>query len=376
MQQNTRTLLFRPCLKSERRTAVRRCARNILTQPVKGYFADKTQWERANDKERALAQIQAIASTHRLWPVCSISAAALLGAMCSNPLLYKYTHFSVDIHTSSKRRKTLPVRFHYIKNGRTPKSLLALTKRPNPIYTPLTETLGIINGHIVTSPMQTLFDCMRMLPFEDALIICDKLAKKYSITYRMMLNFVKRNHGCWMASIACFKMQFIDEKSENGGESFCRARMIRAGFCKPILQKVIANPLLSINKGKDHTFQLSRTLRPDYLWSFRNSRSEFRHIVAELDGKSKYTDTTMLNNANAHSAQDVILKEKDRETALNLANYKIVRFRFSEASSRNGSDMIQKLMLAGVPRVSHWEQSKRQRLLACRLGDCTLHRLQ
>ncbi|TCD54088.1 hypothetical protein EJ419_05375 [Alloscardovia theropitheci] len=215
-----------------------------------------------------------------------------------------------------------------------------------------------------------------MLPFEDALIICDKLAKKFSITYKQMLNFTLGRHRCWKSIIAGFKEQFVDPKSENGGESFCRARMIRAGISIPLLQVEIPNPLHSLGKRIGSSFQNTRMIRPDYVWNVPSHVGDFTSIAAELDGKQKYINSNLLQQSHSSSTTDIILREKDRETALNLSGFKVVRFQFEEALANHGAIMIEKLRLAGVPFVDTWQKRKRQRLLARILGDKTLHKLQ
>ncbi|TCD54003.1 hypothetical protein EJ419_06130 [Alloscardovia theropitheci] len=325
-----------------------------MIQPIPGYFASPQRWQSASIKQRAIATIRAVAQNHAHWPLSSISAAAVLGAMCNNADLYRFIHFSVDIHTSTQNRKRLPVRFHYIKTGRSPKIRFLLSDEKSTstrnTYIPISETLGMINGFIVTSPLQTIFDCMRMLPFEDALIICDKLAKRYNITYNQIVQFTVKRSGCWKVRYAAFKQRFIDPQSENGGESFCRARMLRSGFTQPELQVELPNPLFKIKRPNRYDIQNSKTIRPDFLWKISDENATFKYIAAELDGKEKYSKPSLIVNSHSTSTQGVILKEKDRETALNLAGYKVIRFQFFEAAQSDGAAMSEKLLLAGVPR--------------------------
>ncbi len=376
------TLLRRPPTRNARRSATRRCRHGELVQPFKGYFADANEWESATEKERAISKIFPIAQAHPHWALLAISTAVFYGVTVGNADLYKFVHFAVDIHTTSSKRKNLPIRFHYIKEGRTEKidrknaqkALGSLASKSG--YTPISETLGIMNGILVTSPLQTIFDCMRMLPFEEAIVICDAIAKKFGIKYRDILRFMLKRRGCWKADIAGYKQAFIDPKSENGGESFCRARMIRAGFRVPKLQVEMKKPLYALENKYGNNLKTTRTIRPDFMWKDERKKSSFKYIVGELDGHAKYTNQEMLRNQGARSTDDVILREKDRETALNLANIKVVRFTFAHALYDGGYQMIEKLKMAGVPMVNGWERKKRKRLLARFLGERTLHRLQ
>ena len=355
-----------------------------LIEPLPGYFIEAQIWAHKSAYEKVITIILALAINHPCWPVSTVSAAALLGAFSSmNRDLYRFVHFAADRHTSSKQRTRLPIRFHYIRQCR-PEQIkefifgeapTLLSDHPEDRYIPLTDTVGVIYNVIVTSPLQTMFDCMRMLPFEDAIIICDKLAKIYHITYRDILEFGLKRRGCWKAEIALFKAKFINRKSENGGESFCRARMVRAGLETPILQVEVMNPLCNISRATGPTFQRTRTIRPDFVWEISDSDSEMKYIAAELDGAQKYTNAEFFASTNAQSAHDVFLREKDRENALVLQGFRIVRFQFAEALYDSGRDMVNKLIKFGVRMVSKRERTRRTRLLARFIGEPTLMRL-
>ncbi|WP_165496221.1 hypothetical protein [Alloscardovia theropitheci] len=223
---------------------------------------------------------------------------------------------------------------------------------------------------------------MRTLPFEYALIVGDQIARKFNVSRQKILRFACKRRHCWKLSATLFKLGFIDAKSENGGESFCRGRIIRAGFVTPTLQKEIENPLFALHRHSSPTLQSTRIIRPDYVWTINHPKKsssttrtrQFQHIAAELDGKGKYFDRSVLASSHTDTAA-VIMREKDRETALSLKNFKLVRFQFSEAYELQGDALIEKLRLAGVPIVNRWEARRRERLLARYTGHKTLLRL-
>ena len=348
-------------------------------------------WNDLDPWQQFLSRIYAIASLHIHWPVANVSAAAVLGAFCdgkNGPQYSKDVHFVADEHTSSARRVLTPVRFHYAKNCRPTekiKELIAsgiIHKQTNIVrdpqllaqsYISINAYVGVCNGILVTSPLQTIFDCLRRLPFEDALKICDSLAKIYGLSNEQICEFIHIRKNCWKNFATRYKMQFVDEKSENGGESFCRGRMIRGGFVAPQLQKIIANPFYRNGKARS-----ARTVRADYYWEILHvgqKSNEPKRIVAELDGRAKYVDEEMLRNTYSRDAIDAIIREKDRETVLSVLGYVIVRFGFSEAYYNNGREMLKKLRTAGVPMVGDKERKRRKRLLARWIGERTLMRL-
>ena len=377
--------LFHPNDRNSRRQMQRRAEKGTLTQPFPGFFITTNSWNQMSKTAQCVERILAVARQHPRWVVSATSAAAILGAPIA-PRFHRFIHFAADKHTSSKQRETLPIRFHYIENCRPKEDIekfLANYRDLNDAhkdskYYPINDTVGISHGVLVTSPLQTIFDSFRMLPFEQALEIGDFLVREYGITKKQLLNFFSKRHRCWKALNARFKSLFIDEKSENGGESFCRARILREGFVQPILQKSIPNPLFKLARDYLPSTQNTRTLRPDFMWEIpqKNQDSGFKHIVAELDGEKKYRNRAMLQETGAKDAVDVVLREKDRETALQFAKYMVVRFRFHEAYQNDGKVMLEKLHLAGVPMVNPRERTRRARLMARFLGDPTLHRFE
>lgn len=401
--------LIRPRSALERQACQRRVRHGVFAQPLSGYFAQLDRWIALPDREKQLTKIHAVARKHPTWPCASVSAALLFGANV-DARFTRYLHFAVDVHTSTKLRKSLPFRFHYVKDSR-PQHKISRVLRMHPphrsglildgvlaakLYIPINERVGLMNGILTTSPLQTMFDCLRDLPFEYALIICDNIARNFNISSRQFQSFIRQRRHCWKVKVPRFCSRFIDKASENGGESFCRARMIRAGFETPKIQVEIQNPLRNLIRRKQSpTFQETQTIRPDFLWripgtsrivknQFTSMKARhqfqvvqrFTHVVAELDGFAKYISPDILASIGAHNAQEVIIREKDRETALALLGYKVVRFQFSEALARDGEALATKLRLAGVPEASMREKYWRERLLAKTIGERILRRFE
>ncbi len=391
--QTFKPILIKPTDANMRRRLQRKVARDSMTQPVRGLYADSQLWNSLSPNEKAIAKIYAIARLHPHWPVSSVSAAALLGATCdssSGPKYLENVHFAADEHTSTANRKRLPIKFHYAKFSRPtekidefiergiihePEEIVLSPRKLAKMYIPINEFVGVINGILVTSPKQTIFDCMRRLPFEDALKICDKLAKIYHISYRDMVEFIRLRAGCWKNIATLFKLKFVDGKSENGGESFCRGRMIRGGFTMPILQKDLENVLCKFGINDEDALQQTGTIRPDFMWEITTKSGETGFVAAELDGREKYENPQMLANVGAQDTTDIIIREHERENILTILGIRVIRFSFAEAAKDAGARLIRKLKSVHVPMVDRAEQKRRKRMLATRLGEWSLMRL-
>ncbi|TCD54917.1 hypothetical protein EJ419_00540 [Alloscardovia theropitheci] len=381
--------LIKPSDSNMRRRLQRRERRGKVMRPLWGLYAFADDWNRLNPWQKQLSKICMVAGMHLHWPLANVSAAAVLGATCdgrNGPKYLEHVHFVADDKTSTAHRKRLPVRFHYAKFSR-PKEIFAMIKTQriyaNAIisqdersiaksYTPINSYIGIAHGILVTSPLQTIFDCMRRLPFEDALKICDRLAAIYHITYHDLVEFIFLRHGCWFNIPTLFKMKFVDRRSDNGGESFCRGRMIRGGLQAPIVQKEFKNCLLRLPADAGATLQRTDTIRPDFAWGVSSSDGGFRYIAAELDGRAKYVNRAMISQVGATDSIDVLMREKDRENIFAFLGIPVVRFQFREAYMNNGENMLMKLRMIGVPEASEGEKQNRRGLLADCLGHPTL----
>ncbi|OTA25917.1 hypothetical protein B9G54_06540 [Alloscardovia macacae] len=230
-------------------------------------------------------------------------------------------------------------------------------------YQSINDTVGIVLGILVTSPLQTMFDVARQLPFENALQICDMLARIYQISQDDISQFLDTRKGCRGLTYARYMLSFVRMDSDNGGESYARARMILAGFVIPDVQVTLPNPFYNPARGDVPTIQNTKTLRVDFCWDMKKKDGTTARIVAELDGQSKYTDEDILEKSGATGESDVALKERDREGALTQMDMRIVRFQFFEASHNDGAQMVRKLQIAGVPTVSEGQIRRRRRWL-------------
>ena len=92
----------------------------------------------------------------------------------------------------------------------------------------------------VTSPARTLVDCALLYPFEHVLSMFDSALRRGLVTRE---EIVAVCDGLRVDCGPVFRLlHYADARSENGGESFCRAVSIEEGFVPPQLQHTFLQP--------------------------------------------------------------------------------------------------------------------------------------
>ncbi|MBQ3338848.1 MAG: hypothetical protein IJG82_04515, partial [Atopobiaceae bacterium] len=133
--------------------------------------------------------------------------------------------------------------------------------------------------------------------------------------------------------------EFVDRRSESGGESIARAMMIMFCYMIPELQVEIPDPVYE-----------SAHYRADFLWELSNGRK----IVGELDGREKYINEEMTAGRNLF---DIINDERLRESRIREQGYAIMRMSFHEAVFV--PTFVRILEYAGIPTVREpWPRSQ------------------
>lgn len=188
-------------------------------------------------------------------------------------------------------------------------------------------TFIVHNGIRITSPERTLVDCALRYPFTQSLGMFDS-ALRAGIVGKQDIDETCSNVHRDCSSVRKL-LRDADEKSENGGESLCRAVILEAGFVRPELQHEFRDPA-----NPRHTF------RTDFLWV-----CDRKAVVLEYDGMEKYTNQHMTNGQNT---RQVVYEERRREDALRRAGVAtILRTDYEEV--RQPRPLIQKLINNGIP---------------------------
>lgn len=183
------------------------------------------------------------------------------------------------------------------------------------------------SGITVTTIERTLIDCALMYSLQDVLPMFDSALRKEATTKEAILqecDSLRRDVGGVLRAL-----HYADARSENGGESECRAVIIEAGFMVPELQ---------VEFNIDGIIK-----RADFVWRLPDGRV----IVLEFDGMQKYADPDMTDH---RSIKQVVVDERNREDMLKSAGVTdIIRTDYAEVTAR--TPLIAKLTSAGVPRV-------------------------
>ena len=87
-----------------------------------------------------------------------------------------------------------------------------------------------------------------------------------------------------------------------------------------------------------------REIRGDFCWE----RDDGSLVVGELDGRRKYTDPAMTNGA---EISEVIMREKDRESELNMLQIPVVRYQMEHVRKRE--PLRQRLEASRIPHDSN-----------------------
>lgn len=290
---------------------LKRLNRSPLTiSPFIGIFACNHCWNRTNPVERNRQFLQAVAEKRPSWVLCATSAATILGINSSYRL---QNNIHISVHKGSFTQRSQHVVQHFLT-----------ARRPDDI-----TRLGKV---LITSPCRTIFDCARLLPFEESLPIIDSALRQELVTHTQLLNYchvMKNFHGRKKAENA---ISYGSKLSENGGESLARAQMILLGYVPPQQQVWFED---SVSK---------RNYRVDFLW--RDGSGET--IIAEFHGKQKYIDPEMMQG---RSLNDILSAEEKRESRLSLYKIRIINLDYKDVQSLES--LARELKPYNIPRRPH-----------------------
>jgi hypothetical protein len=190
------------------------------------------------------------------------------------------------------------------------------------------------DGIRVTSFLRTVYDCLRLFPFEDALAVADSALRMHQISAdRLQANLRIACGGKPGVRHALSIVSFADGRAENGGESRARAGMISLGFAIPDLQRELCDPVDG-----------SHIWRVDFAWDLSTGGV----VYGELDGRDKYTDVGMTHGKDI---DQVLLAERRREAHITLVQPGVRIMRFSMNEVRNKAAFSHLMETYGVPRA-------------------------
>lgn len=193
------------------------------------------------------------------------------------------------------------------------------------------EDVDMDGAVLRTTIERTVLDCSVSVPFEDALAIADSAARFCGLDADAFCRYLDRagkgRHGIAKAYRVA---QYMDGRSESGGESIVRAKIIDLGFAPPtLLQAEFVDP---IDGG---------LIRVDMYYELDNG---FRLIV-EVDGMGKY------GSANDFGAEirRRLVAERQRESHISALGIPVMRVQFSRVYEAGYLEHL--LESFGVPRA-------------------------
>ncbi|WP_322150724.1 hypothetical protein [Paratractidigestivibacter sp.] len=267
-----------PQSKPEARCLNRRVGRDVV-RPARGLFAGREIWESLEPDEQALRVISGMAGQAPGIVFCGPSAALV------HELDVPWRALS-QIHAAQAPGRHSRSSDEVVRHEYAGKTLLA-------------------DGVEVTPFWRTVVDCLRWLPFADALAVADSALKQMGCSAERLVEIVEEEgFGLRGKEEALEVARHADAKSANAGESLARGTMIECGFAPPVLQ-----------------FEVPDALEPwtsyfvDYAWLSEDGRPL---VFGELDG---YRKTENPRYMGGRSAERVLLDERRRESRISLTGF-------------------------------------------------------
>ena len=279
-----------------------------LVRPCPGIFVRAETWENLEPGEQALWVIRGLAGQQPDICFCGPSAALVHGLDVPWRSL-RFAH-AAGTHGSTARNAS-KVKRHEIT----------------------TREFVSFDGVTVTTFDRTVADCLRWLPFDEALAVADSALKVSGMSREELEEVVSREAFRLKGKARALEAaRWADARSDNAGESLARGAMIRLGFEAPELQVELRDPVEDWR-------------RPvvDFAW-FEGGDRRRPIAFGELDG---YRKTENPRYMGGRSAERVRTDERRRESRISVLGVPIVRFSLAEASDDWGFSRL--LQSYGIP---------------------------
>ncbi len=261
-----------------------------------GVYCPQETWLRASSKEKCQIQHFAVSKTHVGYVLSHVSAAFWVGA----PVLRKPERVWVSSPS---------------KNSYTTERMKVRGNRKE-----ICQQSIVWNGLPVTDHLQTVLDCARTVPFEEALCIADFMLHRGLCTFDELssglVNMTGR--GARNARLLAERMSSL---AESPAETLARNQIIQWGFDSP--------------REQAEVWVNGQLYRPDFMW-------ENQRVILEVDGEIKYSGSY-------GDPIDVIQAEHRRQRELEQAGYTVLRVRWRDIH-QNRAVLFSLLTKAGIAR--------------------------
>lgn len=294
-----------------RRALVRRVKKGEVVSPSKGLYARAEFWHGLKRDDQMRCLVRGLRQKHPNWVFCGPTAALMYGVDVSYSLLDGvYVATTRSAHGPDEgivRRRAV------LEEG------------------DLASQVEVMGGIPLTTPERTMFDSLRWADFARGLGIADS-ALREGIVGKDELEGYAESLRTWRRGRerVLNALSWADPRSENGGESIARGRMLLLGFARPELQVEVPRV---VEEGRPY--------RADYCWV----RADGSVVLGELDGGEKYAEAGIMGG---RSLDEVLSDENIRGSRFTLYDVALVRFRF--ATTGNPAEFAALLDEYGVPR--------------------------
>lgn len=316
-----------------RHALLRRVAAGEVVSPAPGLFVSDDTWRGLKRDSRVLFLVRGLQEAHPDWVFCGPTAALVWGLDVSFSLLDR-VHLAVTPQGRGSDRGLV------MRHG-----VLAPEATSGQI-----EEVG---GVRVTPPKRTVFDCLRWTDFPRGLGIADS-ALRTGVASRSDLEafFMGTSPRLRGRDLALSTLSWADGRSENGGESIVRGRMLLLGYVCPELQVEVPRVV-----------ETGRPYRVDFCWV----RADGRVILSELDGDGKYVEEELMGG---RGIDEVLSDENIRGSRFTLYDVSMLRFRFKDTNDpvvfsalldeygvpRRGSELA---LPDGTRMIPNWNELRR-----------------
>ena len=280
--------LFVAVDKWEERCAYALMQKGMVTRLYNHVYADPAYWSDLGVEERVFQLASAIAIVEPDAVFCGSTAALLCGLGSAHTLLDK-VQVLLPRHT---RRDT----YEFVDYRRWRASIV-----------------WQFGPFKLTDPYRTVVDIARTASFRYALGYVDGLAREYGAEREELRAYAQANcRGLHGIARAFDVFEYMDGRSDNGGESEARAAMILAGVVAPELQVEITRPGHAGYYLADYGWQL-----PDGSW-----------MLAELHGLGKFEDGAQ--DEHEHAAAKTYRAALIRDANLRSLGHNVIHFKLSD----------------------------------------------
>lgn len=318
-----------------RRALSRRVASGAVLSPARGLFVDAETWASLRPAQRALWIARGLQALHPDWVFCGPTAALAYGIDVSETLL-------ADIHVA-------------VPPGRCGSNGGPLVRHPVLGADGTEDVFEEAGGLRLTSPLQTVFDCLRWTDFPRGLGVIDSALRAGVVHEGDLAGYAEGLASRRLGVDRVFSaLAWADPRSENGGESIARGRMLLLGYVRPELQVEVPRV---IERGEPY--------RADFCWV----RADGLVILGELDGRGKYVEEELTGG---RSIDEILSDENIRGSRFSLYDVSLMRFRFGSTEHprefaaildeygvpRRGTPLA---LPEGTPMVPDWDALRRNR---------------